>query len=56
MAKDELKREDIIPVLDEYYKSIGRVKTPNYKDYSLAELRKCLVVFGIKLVYQKDEK
>lgn len=49
MAKDELKREDIIPVLEEYYKSIGRVNPPNYKDYSLGELKKCLTLFRIVL-------
>jgi len=47
---DKLKREDIIPFLDKYYDDIGRVERPNYKDYSLLELKKCLILFGINLV------
>jgi hypothetical protein len=48
---DKLKREDIFPFLDEYYTKIGREqeKRPNYKAYSLAELKKCLILFGIYL-------
>ena len=49
---DKLKREDIIPFLDKYYESIGRPEgeRPNYKDYSLLELKKCLTLFKINLV------
>jgi hypothetical protein len=47
---DKLKREDIIPFLDKYYDDIGRVERPNYKDYSLLELKKCLTLFKINLV------
>ena len=45
----DLKKEDIYPFLDDYYKSIGRVDTPNYREYSLAELKKCLTLFKINL-------
>ena len=45
----ELKRDDIIPVLDEYYKSIGRTNPPPYQTYSLHELKKCLRLFNITL-------
>ena len=49
---DKLKREDIIPFLDKYYEDLGRepCERPHYKDYSLAELKKCLVLFNIFLV------
>ena len=47
---DKLKKEDIIPFLDDYYKSVGRTMTPNYREYSLAELKKCLILFNIELV------
>jgi hypothetical protein len=48
----KLKREDIIPFIDKYYDDIGREPSirPDYKHYSLAELKKCLVLFNIKLV------
>lgn len=47
----KLKREDIIPILDKYYDNMGREPSirPNYHKYSLAELKKCLIVFGIML-------
>jgi len=43
----ELKRADLVKVLDEYYTSIGREKRPDYANYSISELRKSLFVFGI---------
>jgi hypothetical protein len=52
----EIKREDIIPFLDDYYKSIGRSQVPNYREYSLAELKKCLTLFGIHLVKDYPSK
>lgn len=51
---DKLKRDDIIQFLDDYYKSIGRTQVPNYREYSLAELKKCLVLFGIELAREND--
>jgi hypothetical protein len=48
---DNLKREDIIPFITEYYDKIGRPvnKRPDYFSYSLLELKKCLYVFKIVL-------
>ena len=55
---DKLKREDCFPFIEEYYKSIGRTDPPNYKEYSLQELKKCLMSFKIHLIREKplDEK
>ena len=47
---EKLKKEDIYPFLDAYYQSIGRTTTPNYRTYSLQELKKCLYMFHIHLV------
>jgi hypothetical protein len=49
---DKLKREDIIPFLDKYYESIGRAEgeRPDYRSYTLIELKKCLQLFGIQVV------
>lgn len=51
---DDLKREEIIPFITAYYDEIGRPvdARPNYFAYSLLELKKCLTMFGIKLVRQ----
>lgn len=46
---ERMKREDLIRILDEYYKSIGRSKCPQYREYALQELKKCIVLFGIQL-------
>jgi hypothetical protein len=51
IEKDKLKKEDIYPFLDEYYKSIGRTDVPDFRTYSLQELKKCLVLFGIQLTW-----
>lgn len=50
---DKLKREDCFPFIEEYYKSIGRTDPPNYKEYSLQELKKCLMLFKIHLIREK---
>jgi len=50
---DKLKKEEIFPFLAEYYKTIGRNNPPDYEQYSLAELKKCLVMFGIHLTRDK---
>lgn len=49
----KLKKEDIYPFLEDYYKKEGRTTPPDYKSYSLSELKKCLKVFGIVLVREK---
>ena len=46
---DKIKREEIIPFIEEYYASIGRTNVPDYKNYSLTDLKKCLHLFGIHL-------
>ena len=46
---EKLKREDFIRFLDEYYKSIGRTQVPNYKEYTLQELKKCMHLYNIQL-------
>ena len=51
MKENELKREDILPVLADYYKSIGRINPPPYEKYTLQELKKCLTMFKITLKY-----
>ena len=48
----DLKREDIIPILAEYYKSIGRTSPPQFDTYTLQELKKCLTLF--KIVVKKE--
>ena len=52
----KLKKEDIYPFLDAYYLKIGRNTTPNYRSYSLSELKKCLRVFNINLVRENKCK
>lgn len=49
---DKLKRDDFIHFLDEYYKSIGRTELPNYREYTLQELKKCMHLFNIVLTEQ----
>lgn len=43
-----MKRDDYIKLLDEYYKSIGREKTPPYTTYTMTELKACIRLFQIK--------
>lgn len=47
---DKLKKEDIYPFLDEYYSKVGRSDPPDFRSYSLAELKKCLTMFKIHLI------
>lgn len=42
-----LTKEDIYTVLEKYYKSIGRKNPPQYRTYSLKELKRCLVLFNL---------
>ena len=46
---NNLKRDDIIPFITEYYRSIGRTEVPDFKNYSLADLKKCLYIYKIEL-------
>lgn len=41
------KRESYIRTLDEYYQKLGRQVTPDYRDYSLVELRKCFRMYHL---------
>tara|TARA_R110000751_G_scaffold7685_1_gene31095 strand:+ start:2073 stop:2228 length:156 start_codon:yes stop_codon:yes gene_type:complete len=49
----DIKRDDIIPILDEYYKSIGRTNPPPFRKYTLLELKKCLRLF--KIILKHDD-
>lgn len=51
---DKLKKEDIYPFLDEYYSRIGRINPPDFRSYNLAELKKCLTMFGIVLIRENE--
>lgn len=42
-----MKRQDMIDLITNYYESIGRVNTPKYQEYSLTELRKCIILFKL---------
>ncbi len=46
----KIKREELLPIITAYYKSIGRTDPPNMDTYSLNELRKCIVLFKINLI------
>ena len=52
---EKLKKDDIYPFLKSYYQSIGRNNPPDYKSYSLQELKKCLTMFHIELVRENNE-
>lgn len=43
----------MIEALTEYYTDIGRTKRPKYEDYSLCELRKCIVLFKLRFAEKK---
>lgn len=49
----KLKKEDIYPFLDTYYARIGRNQPPDFRSYSLGELKKCLKIFNINLTREK---
>jgi hypothetical protein len=51
---DKLKKEDIYPFLDDYYRRIGRTNPPNFRAYNLVELKKCLTLFKIELVREGE--
>ncbi len=53
MKEKAITKDEIIEVLDKYYKGIGRKNPPNYSKYSLKELRQCLIVFNIKLTREE---
>jgi hypothetical protein len=53
-TKLELKKEDIYPFLDDYYKKIGRQDPPPFRNYTLHELKKCLYLHGINLQQEQE--
>jgi hypothetical protein len=48
-----MKRHEMIEAIAGYYTDIGRVKCPKYDEYSLCELRKCIVLFKLRLSEKK---
>ena len=50
---NNLKRDDIIPFITEYYRSIGRTEVPDFKNYSLTDLKKCLYIYKIELTRER---
>ena len=52
---NKLKKEDIYPLLDAYYQSIGRTNPPHFRTYTLEELKKCLSLFHITVTRQSDD-
>jgi len=54
--RDKLKKEDIFKFLDDYYTSIGRKDPPQFRTYSLGDLKKCLVLYNIQLIEEEDKK
>ena len=54
--KDEkpISKQEIIQVLTDYYREIGRTDPPKYQKYNMKELKMCLRVFNISLIRVKD--
>jgi len=50
----DLSRDEILGVLDRFYAASGRTTYPQYRTYTLHELRKCLALFKLKPVRAKD--
>lgn len=49
LKKIKVTRGELIPIITKYYDSIGREDRPKFEEYSLQELRKCIILFGIQL-------
>jgi hypothetical protein len=45
---EELKRKDLLQMVDEYYKSVGRENPPQFKNYTNQELKATIKMFSIK--------
>lgn len=43
------EREILIEAITKYYACIGRQITPQYQNYSLSELQKCIRLFKIEI-------
>lgn len=48
-----MKRHEMIETIAGYYTDIGRVNPPKFETYSLCELRKCIVLFKLRLAEKK---
>ena len=48
-----MKRSDMIEAIDNYYNGLGRVNRPKFEEYSLRELRSCVVLFKLRLIEKK---
>ena len=53
-SEKNITKNEIIKVLDDFYKEIGRTNPPKYQNYNLKELRMTLRVFNISLTKIKD--
>ena len=49
----KIKKPEALTLIHEYYESIGRQDRPPIGNYSLEELKRCLVLFNIELTYQE---
>jgi hypothetical protein len=47
----KIKRAEMIVLINEYYKSIGRDITPDYWTYTKQELINCIVDYEIEIKY-----
>jgi hypothetical protein len=45
----KITKELLYPYLEKYYESVGRVNPPQYREYSLKELIRCIKLFRIKV-------
>ena len=43
-----MKRDEMIGLIEAYYISINRIKTPKFREYSNHELEKCIYLFKLK--------
>ena len=49
LLRVQMNRAEMLIAIAAYYESIGRVKTPQYESYSLNELKKCIVLFKLRI-------
>ena len=45
-----MKRQEILDLLAAYYLEIGRLNPPKYENYSIGELRKCVILFKLRAI------
>jgi hypothetical protein len=49
MKEKTITKEELIEVLDKYYKEIGRTNPPKYNNYNMKELKMSLQIFNISI-------